>query len=88
MNPLFIYANYAEAGLWVVIGIVVAIFGRSRFRYALFAFLVLFGFSDVVEVQTGAWYRPWWLFAWKACCVLAIASLGYLEVKSRRTVRA
>ena len=28
-----------------------------------------FGISDFVEIHTGAWYRPWWLLAWKATCV-------------------
>ncbi len=25
-----------------------------------------FGLSDFVEIQTGGWYKPWWLLAWKA----------------------
>jgi hypothetical protein len=27
-------------------------------------------FSDLVEARTGAWWKPWWLFVWKAACVL------------------
>jgi len=31
---------------------------------------LLFGISDLVEVQTGAWWDPWWLFTLKAFCVV------------------
>lgn len=37
--------------------------------------LILFGFSDIVEASTGAWWRPWWLFVWKALCVLILLML-------------
>jgi hypothetical protein len=30
----------------------------------------VFGVSDLVEAQTGAWWEPWWLFVMKAACVL------------------
>jgi hypothetical protein len=39
----------------------------------LFAF---FGLSDLVEVTTGAWWRPWWLLAWKAACLLGLIAIG------------
>ena len=35
----------------------------------------LFGLSDIVEIQTGAWWRPWWLLVWKAVCVLVLLVL-------------
>jgi hypothetical protein len=38
--------------------------------------LVPFGLSDLVESQTGAWWRPWWLLAWKAACVVALLACG------------
>jgi hypothetical protein len=46
--------------------------------------LVLFGISDVVEVETGAWYRPWWLLVWKGVCVMV---LGYLLITYIREKR-
>lgn len=50
--------------------------GPARARCVLAAVtFAAFGLSDVVEVQTGAWYRPWWLFAWKAACVAVFAGL-------------
>jgi hypothetical protein len=44
---------------------------------------VLFGISDIVETRTGTWYEPWWLFAWKAACVVCL--LGCLAVYRRLT---
>jgi hypothetical protein len=25
-----------------------------------------------VEARTGAWWEPWWLFVWKALCVVGL----------------
>ena len=67
-------SNYIEAGLWIVIGVCFAIraIAKAAFRndcvIAAITFVV-FGFSDIVEASTGAWWRPWWLFVWKAVCV-------------------
>ena len=68
-------ANYVEAGLWGLIAIgflAYALMPRTTKRVtalvAAFTFLA-FGLSDVVETHTGAWWRPWWLLAWKGFCV-------------------
>jgi hypothetical protein len=42
---------------------------------------VPFGLSDLVESQTGAWWTPWWLFAWKALCVLGLLACGVALVR-------
>ena len=60
---MFETANYIEAGLWLIIGLlflVCALRGRCNCRAAGLAAITfaLFGVSDVVEVQTGAWWRP------------------------------
>jgi len=39
---------------------------------------VLFGISDLVETQTGAWWKPWWLLVWKVLCVHAMLTLCFL----------
>jgi len=70
--------NYLEALLWGAIAIVFAIAAIKRWglrgRCLLLALTFLaFAGSDVVEVQTGAWWRPWWLLTWKAGCVLIMA---------------
>jgi hypothetical protein len=36
-----------------------------------------FGASDVVEISTGAWWRPWWLLIWKGLCVISLVLLLY-----------
>ncbi|MEM7809689.1 MAG: hypothetical protein AAF561_16385, partial [Planctomycetota bacterium] len=65
----FVVANVVEAGLWVVVAVLVL----AKWRHVPAAIvLVLFGTSDLVETQTGAWWRPTWLFAWKAACVIAL----------------
>jgi|UniRef100_UPI0037844476 hypothetical protein len=64
--------NHAEAGLWFVIALILAFRGRRQRPWSLLlppAFGV-FGISDLIEAQTGAWWEPWWLFVMKAACVL------------------
>lgn len=72
--------NYAEAGFWAVAAFVVLWRCRrsppARGRIgacASMAFLA-FGASDLVEVQTGAWFRPWWLLVWKVSCGVALVA--------------
>jgi hypothetical protein len=80
-GDFFRTGNYAEAVLWMLVAAVFGVFAmrrsglaRRRCAIAVVVFF-LFGMSDVVEVQTGAWWRPWWLFTWKAFCVLAMLGL-------------
>ncbi|HPF41380.1 MAG TPA: hypothetical protein P5081_05860 [Phycisphaerae bacterium] len=89
-DPLFVIGNQIEAGLWIVIGVgfLIAAIVRPAHRRrcaALGPVFVAFGFSDLVEVTTGAWWRPWWLFVWKGVCVLIflIALVAYLIERSR-----
>jgi hypothetical protein len=76
MDPIFVLSNRLEAALWIVIAMVMAVAAvrRARLRFdctiGAIAF-ALFGISDLVEATTGAWWRPWWLLAWKAACVFA-----------------
>lgn len=30
--------------------------------------LVQMAISEAIELQTGAWWRPWWLAVWKCSC--------------------
>lgn len=64
--------NYAEALLWFSIALVLAVRLRMRrpWRWLLPCAFALFGVSDLIEAQTGAWWEPWWLFVMKAACVL------------------
>jgi hypothetical protein len=76
----FVLSNRIEAGLWLVIALAMAVAAWRRRHVrrdcviAAIAF-ALFGASDVVETHTGAWWRPWWLLAWKAACLFAFLIL-------------
>ncbi len=90
MTPpdFFVIANYAEAALWIAIGLGFAIVALARptaRRRALLAAatLIAFGLSDIVETRTGAWWRPWWLFVWKAMCVAALLALAIDHFRRR-----
>ena len=91
---LFSGGNNAEAVLWMAIGVAFAVNairrrGSARVKCLLAAgIFVVFGGSDLVEVQTGAWWRPWWLLAWKAVCVIAMFLLYVDYRRGRRAARA
>src|SRR5579884_490521 len=84
-----VIGNYIEALFWILVGITVAIYGpwhgRVGKKLPLMAGLVfvLFGCSDVVEAQTGAWWRPLWLLAWKGLCLILLA-VFYLRYRRHR----
>ncbi len=87
----FQVSNLVEAGFWSTIGLAFAVVairrtGAIRWRCAVtcLAFL-FFGVSDLVEAQTGTWWRPWWLFVWKVAClaILMVAFLIYRRDKKR-----
>ena len=89
-DPMFVNVNRAEACLWIVIGIgfLVGAWLRPMYRRrcaALAPVFIAFGLSDLVEVTTGAWWRPRWLLVWKGVCVLAFlyALIAYLVERSK-----
>lgn len=84
IDPLFIHANYVEACFWIVLGIVTWIKQPRRAGALLAVALLAFGISDLVETRTGAWYRPWWLLAWKTAFVAAILASGIILWKKKR----
>lgn len=74
--------NAIEAGVWWSLAAVVLFAGCRSHRYRLHGMLTAvallgFGLSDLVEIQTGAWWRPWWLLVWKAICIAARASIWW-----------
>jgi len=83
LDPTFIYGNYIEACLWVGLGIVAFCKRVDQRGVILGVTLVVFGVSDWVEAHTGAWYRPWWLLAWKAACVLLLLIVGIPLLRKR-----
>ena len=83
--------NYGEAAFWGIVG--VCLFWRSRSQPAVsraagsvasVTFLA-FGVSDLVETRTGTWYDPWWLFAWKAACVLILLSCLFVHARHAKS---
>jgi hypothetical protein len=76
--------NLIEAGVWFVLAVALCVYAfrvEKRVRLTLFTIvvtLVAFGGSDLVEAHTGAWWKPWWLFVWKALCV-AVLLFGFLR---------
>lgn len=81
--------NAFEVGLWFLIGMEClrrGISGRARRTPAFLASIafVLFALSDAVEIATGAWWEPWWLFVWKAICVVTLLALLF---ESNRTAK-
>jgi hypothetical protein len=82
--------NYCEAVLWFVLGVVVVIAARKQSaavrRKASVAFVAFlaFGVSDLIEVRTGAWWTPWWLFVLKAACVLVLVGCLWRHMQSIR----
>jgi hypothetical protein len=86
-ETVFCVFNLAEGVLWIGIGLGFAVaLWRSRaesgLKTAARLLFVAFGISDFVEIHTGGWYKPWWLFAWKAACVCGL--LVVLVLRHRR----
>jgi hypothetical protein len=78
------YGNLIEALLWISIALVLfrqawQSAGRLRLVFALLSLsFVVFAITDVVESETGAWWRPLWLLALKSACVAGIlAGFGW-----------
>ena len=84
--------NLIEAGVWFLLAVTLFVHtlrGERRLRGTLLLLvgtLAVFGGSDLVEARTGAWWKPWWLFVWKAACV-AILFFGFLRYYRLRKSR-
>ena|SRR5687767_15542689 len=86
----FQWANWVEAALWIVMGIgfLAGALARSpldrRRRCSLGLVLIAFGLSDIIEAETGAWYRPLGLLIWKGICVICLLTSAMLHLKGRK----
>jgi len=79
--------NYAEAVFWGLIGsILLANFLRSRKPLLLTAGLLFLAFavSDLVEVQTGAWWRPLPLLIAKGTIVIGLLACLHAHLRGRK----
>ena len=93
MDRLAVF-NSLEAVFWMTTGVIVLRKSRSvpeyqRLGLISFFWLILFGVSDIFEVFTGAWWRPWPLLLLKVTCVVALTRcvLIYRAHQSRRKDR-
>ncbi len=79
LYDLEVVGNYLEGVFWISVGLVLGIAGRrsnpgfKKLSLIASVLFVLFGISDFIEAQTGAWWRPLWLLAWKGMCLIALA---------------
>jgi len=77
MDPVNTF-NIFEAGLWATFALLTAVFGgrvrgmTPRLRTLLSASFLAFGTSDLIELSTGAWWRPPGLLFYKSVCLLGI----------------
>ena len=92
-DPTFVLSNQVEAAFWgtIAISMIAAALRHAgtarRDCFVAAVAFACFGLSDVVETTTGAWWRPWWLLAWKAACVLAFLVLLARHVRRKRAAR-
>jgi len=89
LEQIYVNGNYIEAFLWFCFAIGFAAnagkkSGKTRINPLITTLIfLLFGGSDIVEVQTGAWWSPWWLFVWKASCVVSMVILFWVYLRDR-----
>src|SRR4029077_9883701 len=83
--------NGCEALLWLVFAAVVAVRFRNsagrlrRTSRAMAVFFVLFSASDVIEMQTGAWWRPLGLLLFKGVCLIGLLWCFAALIRGERT---
>jgi len=85
--------NLYEAILWFVIAAALlsaAVFDKSKKRYKInlivsAVLFFFFGVSDLIEMQTGAWWRPIGLLILKGACIIgfALCFIKYRKLKKQ-----
>jgi hypothetical protein len=77
--PMLVDAyNAFEAGLWALLAVVIAIryrqtaAGLRRAAAITSGLLLLFAISDVIEMYTGAWWKPPALLVYKGFCLVGL----------------
>ena len=89
LEQIYVNGNYFEALIWFLFAIGFAVnagktSGKTRINRLITTLIfLLFGGSDIVEVQTAAWWSPWWLFVWKASCLLSMVILFWVYLRDR-----
>jgi hypothetical protein len=89
LQTIYTNGNYLEAIIWELFAVGFAILAAKttkkvrQHRLIATVTFCLFGLSDVVEVQTGAWWHHWWLFLWKSSCVISMVGLLVVHLRDR-----
>ena len=89
LEEIYVKGNYIEAFIWFCFAVGFALdavktSGKTRIHRLITTLIFfLFGCSDIVEVQTGAWWSPWWLFVWKVSCGLSMMLLFWVYLRDR-----
>lgn len=83
--------NLAEGVFWIVLGLtLLGVMIRQRRNLDLMTaaglLFVTFGLSDFVEIQTGGWYKPWWMLTWKGTNLAGL--IGVYALFQRRRFAA
>ena len=76
-EPTYVF-NFYESFFWCILafGFLIKTIKSRRPLFLLIGIaLLLFGVSDIVEMWSGAWWKPWWLLVWKAGCVIGLIYL-------------
>jgi hypothetical protein len=87
MEPTQIF-NLTEVVFWMGLACIVAFWALNekkqlRLVLGILPTLLLFGCSDLFEIMSGAWWRPWWLFLWKVSCFAGILIIFLYLIKIR-----
>ena len=80
--------NFVEAGWWLIMAAACLWQARGRWQqvgWIAAIFFLLFAGTDVIEYETGAWWRPWWLAVMKAICLVGLAGCGIRACRLRNT---
>ncbi|MBX3747043.1 MAG: hypothetical protein KF833_17180 [Verrucomicrobiae bacterium] len=93
MDDLTVTGNQIEAVLWFafsagfVIRAICTTGDHRRLAVILALAFLVFGISDLIEAQTGAWWRPLWLLLLKSACIAVFAYGLWEHLRLRRRDR-
>ena len=93
-RQVFVVFNVCEAFLWLGVGLAVYLQSRRsaapdrRLGTVAAISFIAFGLSDLIELQTGAWWRPWPLLVLKGACILSLVACLVVWLKLKAQGRA
>jgi hypothetical protein len=82
--------NGCEAVFWLALAVIIAVRfrkstgGLRRLSWMTTVLLVAFAVSDVIEMKTGAWWRPVGLLILKGVCLMGLVVCFIAMVRSVR----